>query len=140
MGNQEVAAKALAAPLNQHMRWQTGCVGRDNSVGREDAFQLAIEIMLDIEPLNYSFDHPIDAVQLLQIILDVTHSNKFATTLAVKCRWPGFEGFFKAGAGDLAAVFCLAGWHDVEQQAGDADIGQMSGNGGSHHSCTEHGG
>src|SRR2546425_12322585 len=133
-----MATKILAAPLGEHMRRQAGRVGTDDSAWSQHLFYLCIEIMLDIQPLYHSFDDPVDIGQFFQVILDVAYAHQAGTSFAIECSRSCSESSLQARPRHLVAVFTGIRWHNIEHQAGDTDIGEMSSNGCSHHASAQY--
>ena len=94
--------------------------------------------MLDIQPLHYSFDDPVDVGQFFQVIFDVTYGHQAGSTFAIECSRFCFESPFQAHPCHLVAVFAGIRRYNIKQQAGDTDVGEMSSNGSSHHAGAQY--
>ncbi len=77
--------------------------------------------------------------EFAQVILYITHGDEAGGFGAIEGCGTRFEGFFQSGARYHVAIFPRIGWHNIEQQAGDANISEVSGDGRAHDAGSQHG-
>src|ERR1051326_959768 len=94
--------------------------------------------MLDVQPLHYSFDNPVDVGQFFQVVFDVTYGHQPGSALAVECSRSCFESPLQAHPRHLVAIFASIWRYNIEQQTGDANVSEMSSNGRSHHAGAQY--
>src|SRR5205085_11074589 len=94
--------------------------------------------MLDIQPLYYSFDDPVDVGQFLQVIFDVAYGHQAGSAFAIECSRFCFESPLQAHSRHLVAVFAAMRRYNIKPQAGDTNVGKMCGNGSSHHAGAQY--
>src|SRR2546421_5209442 len=119
------------------MGGQTGGVRANDGAGGQHLFQLDVKLMLDIQPLYYGLDNPIDVGEFLKVIFNIAHGYQTGRALTIKGSWPRFEGFFQTGTSHFIAIFSSVGGYDIEQQARDTDVSEMGSYCRSHHTCTQ---
>src|SRR5690606_35334828 len=114
---------------------------------------LRVELLLDLQVFDDRFDDPVHFSQLVEIILQIAHGDQVCRIPVIQGRRLFLQEAILARLGQPVShpgvvqrqallLFFLRQFplNDVQNIGGNVHVGQVSGDGGSHHSGTQHGG
>src|SRR5579859_366957 len=112
-------------------------VGGDDGAGFAERGDAREEIAFDFEIFGDDFDDPIGFGDAREVVFEIADGNFFGERGSEEGGGAGFFCGVEAGAGDFVAVGgrsagMEAGWNDIEEDAGEAGVGEMSGDARAH--------
>jgi hypothetical protein len=126
---------------------QTRCIGADDRIGLQMRRNLLEQGTLDVELFHHRFEDPVATFKKREIIFKISNTHSARPPRGVeRCRF-GFECALEATARERVAVCARRriAFHvgalrryNVEQQCGNARIGQMRRQRAAHHSRAQH--
>src|SRR5206468_3507698 len=96
------------------------------------------EATFDFEIFGDDFDDPVGVGDAREIVFEIADGNFGGERGGEESGRLGFFGAVEAGEHDFVAVGGRSVfWNDIEQQAGEARVGEMRGNASAHGACAE---
>ena len=143
MRAQEATAERLAAPPALHGHGDAAGVRAEERVGPGVRLDERPEVLLGLGLLDDGLDDPVAFGEAREVVGGVAEGQQRAGFRRVhEGRRPGTQGAFEPGPDDRVAAggAAVAGGRLVEQEGGDAGVGEVGGDGRAHRARADDGG
>src|SRR5690606_21190328 len=128
VGNQEIFAERFIKPVNQLLERNGRGVRRDDRAFLAHGFDLFIKVVLDLQVFKNDLDNPVDIGKVFEVVLDIARGNQLGIGRHHEGGRVCLEHFLDSALGQLVAIVAGIFRHNVEQQNGNARIGNVGGN------------
>ncbi len=131
VGDEEVAPERVGAALDQLGQRDGRGIGRHRRARPLHRLDFRVERLLDVEPLDDGFHHPVALGDAAEMIVDIARLDQLRRALRHEGRGIGLEHLGHRALGDGVAIVALAR-HDIEQQHGHARVRHLRGDARAH--------
>jgi hypothetical protein len=138
VGDHEITLEAGRTTLDQISERDRRGVRGDDAAVFADLLDFVVQRLLQIEPLDDGFDDEIAVGELAEVIVDVAGFDQLGGLRTHEGSRIGLQHLLDGSLGDDVAIGCILG-NDVEQQNGQARVGDVSGDASPHHASADDG-